>query len=177
MEISIDTFKLLIPFFILSIIAFAIILERSFFFVKIYFKKNNKLLKELEKILFINKDKPKILRDELVTIMLDEIKKKYDFGIKILRLIALMSPMIGLLGTVIGIIKVFNKIAHTTEQISPSLVAEGLQTAMITTSIGLVIALPCLFAAFIFSRLSENKIFNLQHQLNKESLKIEGFKL
>jgi len=128
-------------------------------------------------ILQNNKDKPKNIRDDFLTHILLEAKKPYDFGIRILRIIAMASPMVGLLGTVIGIIKVFHTIALHQGPISPALISDGLWNAMLTTAIGLSIALPCLFAAFIFSRLAEKRIEAYQEKLNKISFQFEGVQL
>ena len=105
--------------------------------------------------------------------LLADLKNSYDFGIKTLRLISTISPMVGLLGTVIGIIKVFKTISLETGPVTPALISDGLWNAMMTTAIGLSIALPSLMAAFIFSRISEARIEAYQTKLNKRSFVIE----
>ena len=85
--------------------------------------------------------------------------------------------MVGLLGTVIGIIKVFKTIALETGPVTPALISDGLWNAMMTTAIGLSIALPSLMAAFIFSRVTEKRIEAYQVRLNKSSFAIDGVKL
>ena len=82
--------------------------------------------------------------------------------------------MLGLLGTVIGMIDAFKTISTHIGPVAPSLIADGLWNAMLTTAYGLIIALPCLFAAFIFSRMAEKRLSRYQHRLNAESLKMEG---
>jgi len=57
------------------------------------------------------------------------------------------------------------------------MIAEGLWSAMLTTAYGLSIALPCLFAAFLYSRIAEKRLGLFQKHLNTESLKLEGVKL
>ncbi|MBT4990076.1 MAG: MotA/TolQ/ExbB proton channel family protein [Rickettsiales bacterium] len=130
-------------------------------------------LKRLSIVLDKNKAKPKALRDELMAFLLADLKNSYDFGIKTLRLISTISPMVGLLGTVIGIIKVFKTISLETGPVTPALISDGLWNAMMTTAIGLSIALPSLMAAFIFSRISEARIEAYQTKLNKRSFVIE----
>jgi biopolymer transport protein ExbB len=51
------------------------------------------------------------------------------------------APMLGLLGTVIGMIEAFGRIAQTTGTADPALLAGGIWTALITTAIGLAIAI------------------------------------
>ena len=57
------------------------------------------------------------------------------------------------------------------------MIADGLWSAMLTTAYGLSIALPCLFAAFIYARIAEKRLERFQSRLNAQSLKIEGVKL
>jgi len=50
-------------------------------------------------------------------------------------------------------------------------------SAMLTTAYGLLIALPCLFMAFIYTRMAEKRLERFQKHLNTQSLKLEGAKL
>ncbi len=58
--------------------------------------------------------------------------------------IAIISPMVGLLGTILGMIEAFNYFRAGT--IHPVVLTQGLAKAMINTAFGLVIAVPCLIA-------------------------------
>ncbi len=63
--------------------------------------------------------------------------------LRVLGVIANLAPMMGLLGTVLGMIHAFTTIAQVgTGQ--PSLVARGISEALITTAAGLIVAIPCL---------------------------------
>lgn len=59
-----------------------------------------------------------------------------------LSVIAVISPMIGLLGTVLGMIQAFNVIAYKAGLGKPTLLAEGISKALITTAFGLIVAIP-----------------------------------
>ena len=61
-----------------------------------------------------------------------------------LNLIGQVTPMLGLLGTVLGIIKVFNAIVVTGGDLLPAKFADGLSVALVTTFWGLLIAIPAL---------------------------------
>ncbi len=61
-----------------------------------------------------------------------------------LNLIGNVSPMLGLLGTVWGMIIAFSKIAGSKEPPNPSELAGGIYTALVTTLLGLAIAIPSL---------------------------------
>ncbi|MFH1377825.1 MAG: MotA/TolQ/ExbB proton channel family protein [Planctomycetota bacterium] len=59
-------------------------------------------------------------------------------------MIAAVAPMMGLLGTVVGMIAAFKMIATTAGSASPAQLASGIFTALITTAEGLIIAIPML---------------------------------
>ncbi|MEW6534231.1 MAG: MotA/TolQ/ExbB proton channel family protein [Candidatus Auribacterota bacterium] len=64
----------------------------------------------------------------------------------VLSTIAHISPLLGLLGTVSGMINTFKKIVITPGPVNPSMLAEGIWEALITTAAGLVVAIPCYVA-------------------------------
>ncbi|MBC24456.1 MAG: hypothetical protein CMJ32_11150 [Phycisphaerae bacterium] len=74
-----------------------------------------------------------------------------------LNLIGQVSPMIGLFGTVYGMIVAFGAIASSGGNADPVLLAGGIGTALVTTFWGLLVAIPAL-AAYAFTR---NKIDGL----------------
>jgi biopolymer transport protein ExbB len=61
-----------------------------------------------------------------------------------LSLIGNVSPMVGLFGTVFGMIKLFNAIVEAGGQPQPTHLAEGISVALVTTFWGLFIAIPAL---------------------------------
>lgn len=66
-----------------------------------------------------------------------------------LSIIAALSPMVGLLGTVSGMVKAFNSIA-TEGMGKPELLADNISEALITTASGMTIAIPAMFFFFFF---------------------------
>jgi len=74
-----------------------------------------------------------------------------------LALIGSIAPMLGLMGTVQGMINAFDKIATSVVSPKPSELAEGISTALFTTMIGLMIAVP----AMIFYSVLKNRIQRL----------------
>lgn len=67
-----------------------------------------------------------------------------------LGFIAATAPMLGLLGTVTGMIGAFNKIAALEEKVRPSDLASGISEALVTTCLGLVVAIPTMFFVALF---------------------------
>jgi len=67
-----------------------------------------------------------------------------------LSLIGNVSPMVGLFGTVFGMIKLFNAIVTAGGQPQPSQLADGISVALVTTFWGLFIAIPALAIHGVF---------------------------
>ena len=76
-------------------------------------------------------------------------ESQQSFWINFLSLVAAISPMIGLLGTVSGMIGAFQKIGSGGMG-KPELLAADIGEALITTATGLVIAIPAMFFFFLF---------------------------
>lgn len=64
--------------------------------------------------------------------------------LRVLNGVATISPLIGLLGTVIGMIRAFNDIAQSNAMGQAEQLARGIAMALLTTAIGLFIAIPAL---------------------------------
>lgn len=69
--------------------------------------------------------------------------------------IAVITPMIGLLGTVVGMLQAFNAVALDIAKAKPMLLAAGVSLALITTAAGLIVAIPAMaFYAYFRNRTS-----------------------
>ncbi len=64
--------------------------------------------------------------------------------------IATVSPLLGLLGTVVGMIRAFNAIATSDAMGRPELLANGISQALLTTAAGLSVAIPALIVSMYF---------------------------
>ena len=67
---------------------------------------------------------------------------KLRSGLRSLALIANLSPLIGLLGTVIGMINAFQALQDAGNKVDPSILSGGIWVALMTTAAGLIIAIP-----------------------------------
>lgn len=81
--------------------------------------------------------------------------------------IATISPLLGLLGTVLGMISVFGSISKAGMG-NPALLAGGISEALITTVAGLFVAIP----ALIFHRYFKGRVDNYVVQMEQEALKL-----
>lgn len=66
--------------------------------------------------------------------------------LKPLELIAKISPLIGLLGTVLGVMVAFRQLEQAGDQVNLSLLSGGIWQALLTTALGLIIAIPVFLA-------------------------------
>ncbi|WP_215405845.1 MotA/TolQ/ExbB proton channel family protein [Vibrio gigantis] len=76
-------------------------------------------------------------------------------GLSMLKLLAALAPMLGLLGTVTGMIETFQVITQFGNG-DPKVMAGGISMALVTTVLGLVAAMPLLLAHNILSTQAEN---------------------
>jgi len=72
-----------------------------------------------------------------------------------LSVVAQVAPLLGLLGTVTGMIAAFQRIADLQGQVNPSDLAGGIWEALITTAAGLTVAIPALVGYLYFRQRSQ----------------------
>ena len=82
--------------------------------------------------------------------------------------IAQISPMLGLLGTVVGMIQAFNSIAFNTAVVKPILLAGGVSKAMITTAGGLTVGI----TAIIFYSLLRPRVQMITNALETHTTRL-----
>ncbi len=82
-------------------------------------------------------------------------------GLTILQIIAVVSPLLGLLGTVLGMVDIFNAVTRGGLG-NPQMLAQGISKALITTVVGLIIAIPSLVAYHLYIRRVEALGMELQ---------------
>jgi len=105
--------------------------------------------------------------EELVQLKLDEAVlaeiPALERGNGLIKLLAATSPLLGLLGTVTGMILTFQAISLFGTG-DPKLMAGGISQALVTTVLGLVVAIPLLFGHSLINYLSRSMIQRLDEQ-------------
>jgi len=98
-------------------------------------------------------------------------------NLRVLGAVANITPMLGLLGTVFGMIKAFEVISESGTG-NPSLVASGISEALVTTAAGLVVGIPALALYHYFRGRIERFVFEMEEvslqlveELNYESMR------
>lgn len=80
--------------------------------------------------------------------VLDEEEHRQMVWVNYLNIFATLAPMVGLLGTVWGMIEAFDKLATTSGDAKQ--LAGGIKIAMVTTAGGLIVGIPAMFFYFFF---------------------------
>ena len=71
---------------------------------------------------------------------------KLERGFRMLDSVAQLAPLLGLFGTVLGMIAAFQALQEAGAQVDPSILAGGIWVALLTTAVGLVVAMPTALA-------------------------------
>jgi len=162
----------------LSILSFAIILERYFYLNKVY-KDSRVMLERIEKALLENnladvKEMAKIQDSVMGTAAaygvkhieqsgekgLEEIFNTFTITLRprmekflsFLGTIGSNAPYIGLLGTVLGIMKAFHDMTQASSEAGQKVVMAGISMALVATATGLAVAIPSVAAYNYFNK-------------------------
>lgn len=92
---------------------------------------------------------------------------RMERGFVFLEIIIGAAPLLGLLGTVTGLVKVFGNISSDTGLPDPSAFTAGIALALTTTVIGLAVAIPCLIANGYLQRRVETYAVQLESLLEQ----------
>jgi biopolymer transport protein ExbB len=83
----------------------------------------------------------RIVREEVERIAQAQIDS-LESGLSLIGLVAMVSPLLGLLGTVTGLIEAFQALAAAGDRVDPAILASGIWEALLTTVMGLAIGIP-----------------------------------
>lgn len=190
------------PFTLLSIVTLMIILERTWVLLKQQQQQRQRTLalkKALQRphtspslrerlalqssenrcskgiqLLITHQHTDKATREDIAHLWLKKTRQQLLSGVKILSVIALISPLLGLLGTVLGLIDMFQSLGAHSGAIEASQLAKGLGFAMSTTAVGLILALPALIFSHLFQLWADKLVHQLEDDLNHCNLLLGG---
>ncbi len=179
------------PLLVCSIVGFAIILERTLYFLwlRLDYTRFSQELKELlvkrkmkEALLLCRKHAnpiPKIAEQYLKNLNHDQLRgeilkregsialEKVETRLRALAAITHIAPLLGLLGTVTGLVAAFHRIEVLGGQVQPSDLASGIWEALLTTVYGLVIAIPCMAAYHSFESAADRIARRMQFMISE----------
>lgn len=136
---------LMYPILLCSIVGLAVVINKAIQFryiLKQFDKPFDAIIKSPPTIMtpIIDAIKNGSTEKELSIIGTRQVRS-IEGGLSWLGLISTISPLLGLTGTVTGMIKAFMVIAHSST-VNPSMLAGGIWEALITTAAGLLVAIP-----------------------------------
>jgi len=115
----------------------------------------------------INRDRDRTVLKDSIEDTGRHVVHELERYLETLGTVAAISPLLGLLGTVLGMVEVFTEI--TTQGVgNPAALAGGIATALITTAAGLTVAIP----ALIGYRYYRNRVDTLVVDMEKEAIKL-----
>lgn len=100
-------------------------------------------------------------KERLISRAGSKVIRQLDKNLRALAIIGNTAPLLGLLGTVTGMIRAFMKIQELGGRVEPSVLAGGIWEALITTAFGLSVAIPTLVAYHYF----EGRVDNMASEM------------
>jgi len=116
-------------------------------------------------------------QQEMKETILDQSRQEIrvlERGLVALETVAAISPLLGLFGTVVGILKIFNVISRLGVG-QASALSVGISEALITTIVGLAIGIPAVVAYNYFAHRAENLILDIEKYTSAVMNKIRSF--
>lgn len=94
-------------------------------------------------------------RNEAMRELRNQIQR-LSFGLRPLEVIATVAPLLGLFGTVLGMIEAFKAMEAAGAQVDPAVLSGGIWQALLTTAVGLGVAIPVSLIHSLFERQHES---------------------
>lgn len=94
-------------------------------------------------------------RNETMRELRNQIQR-LSFGLRPLEVIATVAPLLGLFGTVLGMIEAFKAMEAAGAQVDPAVLSGGIWQALLTTAVGLGVAIPVSLIHSLFERQHES---------------------
>ena len=88
--------------------------------------------------------------------------QRMERGFRTLGILGNTAPLLGLLGTIIGMIKAFMVIEQAGGRVDAQALAGGIWEAMLTTGVGLVVAIPVLLALHMLEGMADRRAQNMR---------------
>lgn len=100
--------------------------------------------------------------EEQITRLASGRLHELQWGFRFLDAVAQLAPLMGLFGTVLGMIEAFKKLQSAGNAVDPSILAGGIWVALLTTAVGLAVAMPVSLILTWFETRVENERVAIQ---------------
>ena len=160
--------------FFCGLVVSIITMERVYFLFIIHSPwKNDMFLASLLQTLEEEKTKPIHIREAHITQEIERIDKMFSKGLIVIRFISVAAPMLGLFGTILGMISIFGAISESNQAVTPALVSGGLKEALYATAMGISIAVPSVGINIFLHHNISSRVQKYIYILNMENIKID----
>lgn len=131
----------------ISVVTLAVFLERVtvLFIERRRLAKGKGIMEKITEMIRANAGVQPQQLAELISFKIDDKIEQLSSSITFIRLVSSASPLLGLLGTVLGMIQAFRQVAEMGGAVRPDALASGIWVALLTTAEGLIIAIPAFF--------------------------------
>lgn len=124
------------------------------------------LLRKAMRLLRLRPEEEDLVREEVSRLATTEIQRQRSH-LRTLEVIGMVSPLLGLMGTVIGMVKAFQALEVGGSQVDPSVLSGGIWTALLTTGIGLAVAIPTMLVYHWLDQKCNNRARYLDDSLTR----------
>lgn len=104
-----------------------------------------------------------VLMEEAISLAGGRELQRLNKNLHVLELIGRLAPLMGLLGTVLGMVEAFRQVAASKGGVDPSLLAGGIWEALITTVAGLCVAIPAMVLHHFFEDKVKEFAYLMKH--------------
>ena len=177
----------MVPILVCSVVAVGIIIDRAWCFYRsredadAIFEAANELLREGDQVKALklcqrsqgpvagllhaglnHKHLTKWKLEETLSVLGQEEINRLGRNLRGLEVIANIAPLLGLLGTVTGMVQAFHRVAQLGGGVDPGVLAGGIWEALITTAAGLTVAIPVFVVLHYFKSRIEKVAFQME---------------
>jgi len=120
--------------------------------------------------------RPAVEVEQMVLDAGERVSNQLRKHLRVFSAISNVTPLLGLLGTVLGMIEAFNSIAGSNAMGRPELLAGGIGQALITTAAGLLVAIPAYLAYMYFISKTDRLLMEMDAYAQKvvDAISSEG---
>jgi len=102
-----------------------------------------------------------LVREEVERVAVEYLERMRSY-LRGLEVIGTLSPLLGLLGTVLGMIEAFQQLEYAGNRVDPAILSGGIWEALVTTAAGLVVAIPTLAMLNWFERVVQRTAHSME---------------
>lgn len=137
----------------------------------------SKVMHPAARIVIVTIDSQKLTEEDKenqISIEGEKELRNLEYLLKPLEVISNIAPLLGLLGTVIGMINAFSKLEEAGSRVDPAILAGGIWEALLTTAFGLIVAIPALAAFYWLDGRVDKAREDIRHLVIKTNILLKN---